>query len=387
MNKELLKVALHQQALYLSHTTIVATEPIQPSAGVLAFVAELRKLGYGVSEPLLHALTALTDGELQDILNVVNDVLGTNLNWTSLVRGWQVPTGENLWDHFVTFIANVMREQSDAPDIEGTTLSCGHFIPDGTFPLERYNGCPYCGKPFRTAPGVVYCGQGTRLKVLQLWDDERMQNYFRSLLVSPVALDATQRDQMKTLLRHLAVPTDVEPTVKETRIMVVDALVETGRDDEATRMFTSPADVLRYLWYRHTEHVLLIQPRTLLNQRRKNLRYEWNTSEDIATHVDEERQKLRLKYARPWCRRVARWLNGLTMPVAQQLETMHPKRSMWVRFIRALRLSEYARKPGYEQLKELMDGFYCQNYEVWQGQVDTHLREGHTGEALRLLQQ
>ena len=39
-------------------------------------------------------------------------------------------------------------------------------------------------------------------------------------------------------------------------------------------------------------------------------------------------------------------------------EIMHPKREMWVRMIRALRLAEYARKPEFGNLKELMDIFY-----------------------------
>lgn len=386
MNKELLRVALRQQALCLPSPAENAAQS-EPTVRVLAFVAELRKLGYGVSEPLLRALTALKDVELQDILDTMNDVMGTSLNWASLVRGWQVPTGVTVWDHFVTFMANVLREQPDAPAMEGTTLPCGHFIPQGTFPLERYNGCPYCGKPFHTSPGQVFTGQGTHLKVLQLWGDDQMTAFFRSLLESPVALDATQREQLKTLLRQMPLPTDVEPVMKETRMMVVDAWVERGEDTEAARFFSTPADVMRYLWYRHTGHVQLLKPRTLLSQHGKNQRYEWNTPDDIAHHVDEERRKLKLHYTRQWCRRVAQWLNGLTMPVEQQLETMHPNRAMWGRFIRALRLAEYARRPGFEPLQRLMDAFYRQNYSVWQGQVDRLLRQAKTTEALQLLQQ
>lgn len=51
-------------------------------------------------------------------------------------------------------------------------------------------------------------------------------------------------------------------------------------------------------------------------------------------------------------------------------ETMHPKRNMWVRFIRALRLAEYAKRTGFEKLRDLLDVFYHQRYEVWQGKVD-----------------
>ncbi len=41
---------------------------------------------------------------------------------------------------------------------------------------------------------------------------------------------------------------------------------------------------------------------------------------------------------------------------------------MWVRMIRALRLAEYARKPEFGNLKELMDIFYREAYTVWQGE-------------------
>ena len=51
-------------------------------------------------------------------------------------------------------------------------------------------------------------------------------------------------------------------------------------------------------------------------------------------------------------------------------EIMHPKREMWVRMIRALRLAEYARKPEFGNLKELMDIFYREAYTVWQGEVE-----------------
>ena len=52
---------------------------------------------------------------------------------------------------------------------------------------------------------------------------------------------------------------------------------------------------------------------------------------------------------------------------------MHPKRGMWVRFIRALRLAEYSKRPALAKLRETLDVFYNQTYEVWQGRVD-HFR-------------
>ncbi len=70
-------------------------------------------------------------------------IKGVKKNWTPLVKGWDKPTGESRVDHLITFVANVFSWDS------GVTLPCGHIIPKGTFPLERYNGCPFCGTPFQ----------------------------------------------------------------------------------------------------------------------------------------------------------------------------------------------------------------------------------------------
>ena len=382
MNKDLLRVSLRQRALYVNVQQ--ADEDSVSPAGesmALALCSELRQLGYTVSESLLRALSRLSAADLSDVSEVLNDVLGTQLNWASLVRGWQVPTGESYADHFLTMLANM--EGVPASQLPGTTLPCGHFIPDGTFPLERYTGCPFCGRPFVTVAGQVYRGQGSRLKVLQLWDDADLDRHFADLMASPVPLDATQRASLSVLLRERPLPA-VVPTMKETCMLVVDALVALGRDADAGRLMTSPQDIMRYLWYRHTGHLQLLEPRTLLKTHAKNQRHELHTPDDLDRLTAEKKKALRLKYSRDWCRRVAGWLNALDMPLPQQLETIHPKRRLWVRFIRGLRLTEYARRPGYGQLRQLLDLFYRQDYRVWSGELQSALLQG---KGLELLQQ
>ena len=370
IEKELLIVSLRQRALYLPSVAPVK----ETDSRVLAFVAQFREMGFAVSEPLLHALGGLSDDDLRDVLDAMNQVMGTKLNWSSLVRGWLTPTGESVWDHFVTFIANVMRQAGDAEaqQLAGTTLPCGHFIPDGTFPLERYNGCPFCGTPFQTAEGQVHTGQGGagKLRLLTLWREEDLDRHLQALLASPVPLDATQSASLTVLLRHRPLPQPLVITIKETRMLVIDALVKQDRPDEAGQLFSSPVDVMRYLWYKKTGLLQLVEPRTLLHQHRKNQHHELSTTSAIDDVVEKERRGLKLKYDRRWCLMVAKWLNDLSMPVNQQLEAMHPKREMWVRFIRALRLAEYARRPGFTQLQTLLDRFYRRDYEVWQGRVD-----------------
>ena len=58
------------------------------------------------------------------------------------------------------------------------------------------------------------------------------------------------------------------------------------------------------------------------------------------------------------------------MKIEPQCENMHPKRGMWVRVIRALRLTEYSKRKGFDKLANLLDAFYNEKYEVWQGQVN-----------------
>lgn len=379
MNKELLRVTLSQRALLLP----AGDGSVPLTAATAAFVRELSELGYVLSEPALRAVNSLDDDDRQTLLDAFNDVMGTRLNWAALVRGWLTPTGESVWDHFVTLIANTLKDETD---ISGTTLPCGHLIPDGTFPLERYTGCPFCGRPFTTAD-VTFRGQGKTKKMLSLWSQADLEAFFNSLLIAPVPPDATQREAMKVLLSHLPLPADVTITMKETLAIVVDELVNQGRDSEAGRLFTSPTDVMRYLWYRHTGQTQLVQPRTLISKAERNHRHRRATAEELSARRTEEQQKLRLKYDRRWCLRVARWLNALPQNLDTQLEAMHPRREMWVRFIRALRLHEYARRPEMTQLRMLLDRFYRHDYSVLQGLLDRH-RLSNDGEAtLRMLQQ
>lgn len=94
---------------------------------------------------------------------------------------------------------------------------------------------------------------------------------------------------------------------------------------------------------------------------------------------------LKLKYSREWCRRVARWMNSLSISAERAAQIMHPKRGMWVRFIRALRLSEYARRKGFDNLRRLLDVFYRRRYMVPQGLIDKARRKNDVQTLLDVL--
>ena len=365
-NNTLTKVALRYRALFLDIKRENIAMKSEPTVPVLAFIARLKENGFCVSEELLHALNAVSANRLADITACINEVMGVELNWAPLVKGWDVPTGETLADHLVTLVANIFGEDAG---FRGTTLPCGHLIPHGTFPLERYNGCPFCGQQFETAD-FVYKGQGSKLKELRLFTLDDIQHVLETLLASATPLDGTQRDSLQLLLQELPLPKDANITMKETAMLVVKFLVEQDKADEASSLLKTPTDMLRYLWYEKTGYVQVIEPRTLIGHAKKLYSHMWEPLDRSEDEGKAMKQKLMLKYDRKSCLRVAKWLNAIPMRADQAAENMNPKRGMWVRLIRALRLGEYSRKKGFEQLAELLDVFYKQSYSTWQGRVD-----------------
>ena len=384
MNNILTKIALRYRALYLDISREDINNTSATTVPVMAFVARLKENGFCVSEELLHALNAVSADTLAEITRCIEEVMGINLNWAALVKGWNVPTGESYVDHLITWVANIMG--GEKAGLKGATLPCGHFIPDGTFPIERYNGCPYCGTPFKTAD-FVYKGHGSKLKELRLFTDRDMKNVFTSLLTSATPLDATQKDTLEQLLREYQLPDDVTITIKETAMLVVKFLSEQGKADEASELLKTPADVLRYLWYEKTGYVQIIEPKTLVAHAGKMYRHMWGPLDRSEYAAQEMKKKLMLKYDRKACLRAAKWLNATQLSAEQAAENMNPKRGMWVRMIRALRLAEYSHKNGMEHLAEILDVFYRQDYSTWQGRVDKARLQNDADKTLSLLKE
>ena len=382
-NKTLTRVALRYRAVFLDINRENINMKSEASVPVMAFVTRLKENGFCVSEELLHALNAAPADRLAEITECINDVMGVKLNWTPLVKGWNVPTGESLADHLITWIANIFGKEAG---FKGTTLPCGHLIPEGTFPIERYNGCPFCGTPFETAD-FVYKGQASKLKELRLFTIEDMKHVFASLLASATPLDGTQKDSLEQLLREFSLPGDANITMKETAMLVIKLLVEQDKADEASKLLKTPTDVLRYLWYEKTGYVQIIEPKTLVAHARKLYFHMWGPLDRGADAAKDMKRKLMLKYDRKACLRVALWLNAIPLTARQAAENMNPKRGMWVRMIRALRLGESSRKNGFDHLAEILDVFYKQDYSTWQGRVDKARSENDADMTLALLKE
>ena len=384
-----LAVGFRQSALYVADKNHVEKSPTT-MAYTYDFVSNLAKLGYSVSEDLLQRLFTTPADFQTNAYNQLANILGVNKNWTPLVKGWDTPTGETITYHMVTQAVNMGETFSDYVvtlfanmfGFSGTKMPCGHVIPKGTFPLERYNGCPFCGTPFEF-DALKLEAQGSKLKVLTLWKDSDLQAFFKTLLQSKTALDATQMESLKTLLAHLELP-KVEITMKETTIAVIDTLVAKGEGEKATAFLQSPTDILRYLWFKKTGFLQIIEPQTIIKRTTKNNRsFHGDNTQATASKIAE----LKLKYSRTEAIVIAKWLNDLPLSAEKSAEMMHPKRGMWIRFIRALRLAEFAKRKGFERLATLLDVFYNEKYSVWEGRVSEYKLRLDEQKTLELLSQ
>lgn len=194
MNKTLTKVALRYRAIYLDVNREEINMNSEATAPVMAFVARLKENGFSVSEELLHVLNSVSADVLVEITETINEVMGVDLNWAPLVKGWDVPTGESHIGHLITWMVNLFGGKETG--MRGTTMPCGHFIPEGIFPIERYNGCPLCGTPFKTAD-FVYKGQGSKLRSSASSPTRICRIYFPHSSPLPLRLTAHRRTPLR----------------------------------------------------------------------------------------------------------------------------------------------------------------------------------------------
>lgn len=362
MKNSLQKVAIRYGKIYIAANEQKGKENIISS--VTATVAvNIAQLGYTFSEELLHTLNNVNPTYVLSIFETIKEIKGVNKNWTPLVKNWEIPTNETFFDHLRTFFNNTLSINS------GTRLQCGHYIPKNTFHLERYNGCPFCGTPF-VAGGIEYIGQGSNLIELNLCDEADMKKYLADLLTSKTALDATQIDSLKILLENFELP-DALIEMKETSIVVADIFIKNGKENEVAKFLKTPTDIMRYLWYKKTGKLQIVSPNALIAKKMENENRDSSGSYDYILNKLLAKDDYRLKYNRAECKMIAGWMNALPQDVNTICEIMHAKRGMWVRFIRALRLSEYAKRKGFEKLSTILDTFYNKTYIVWQGEVNS----------------
>ena len=133
MNNNLTKVALRYRALYLDIYREDINLQSEATAPVVAFIARLKENGFCVSEELLHALNAVSANQLAAITKTINEVMGVDLNWAPLVKGWNVPTGESIVDHLCQHLRQGTGYKRHHPTLR--TPNTRRYIPFGA--LQR----------------------------------------------------------------------------------------------------------------------------------------------------------------------------------------------------------------------------------------------------------
>ncbi len=378
-NIDLCKLSMRYGALYVPNA-FISKEHRNLNQTTLQLIEEMYKMGFICSESLLQAVNVLPPALQYEILDGLRNITGIKKNWTPLIKNWT----EIFQSNKKTSVGKMFSKWFNSKNIK--TLSCGDQVPKDIFPLDQYNGCPLCGKPMNFQD-IEFIGQNKSGKILDLWSDENLEHALNTLLSSKTALDATQVDSLKLLLKYFELPTDVDISMKETKMLVIRVLIEYGFGERVGNLFKSPQDILRYLWYKQTGHLQIIEPKTMIIRAEKQSEYRYGLANRSMQEALKVKVQLKLKYTRTECRLVASWLNNLQISPEIMCEMMHPKRNMWVRFIRALRLAEYSKKQGFEHLAEVLDVFYNKSYTVWQGRVNHYRLRYNADKTFSLLKQ
>lgn len=356
MDINLFKAALPLGGLYIADPSTARCP--EPSPEAMALTVVLRQCGLSLSPDAMMAVANLPAGEIAQMADVLKDIYKTGDNWAPLVKGWLTPTGESAVDHFATLFTNLLPARL-RPD--GRVLECGHFIPDGTFDLSRYNGCPFCGKPF-VLSSDIRTDQGSRIRQLRLMTHADMEKRFVRLLSSSAPLDATMTEVVSNMAKSLPIPAGTDIPVRETVCVLTAVLDSCGRLSEMEPFYRTPADILRYAWYSVTSSLTLECPKS-------RYRYIRNFYYDDPAAAEAECERQLFRFSRTQGRIFAGWLDRMDLTAEQMCENMNPRRGMWVRLIRALRLNDYARRKNLSRLTEVLDLFYRHDYVTWAGQL------------------
>ncbi|MDE6854830.1 MAG: hypothetical protein K2J38_07200 [Muribaculaceae bacterium] len=356
MDINLFKAALPLGGLYIAKPSTAGCS--EPSPEAMALNVVLRQCGLSLSPDAMMAVANLPAVDIAQMADILKDIYKIGDNWAPLVKGWLTPTGESVADHLATLFTNLL---PDGLRPEGHVLECGHFIPDGTFDLSRYNGCPFCGKPF-VLSSDIRTDQGSRIRQLTLMSHADMEKRFAELLSSATPLDATMTEAVGNMAESLSIPAGIDIPVRETVCVLTAVLDKRGLLSEMEPFYRTPADILRYAWYSVTSSLTVDSPKSRY-RRIRDLYFDDRSEAELRC------KSLHFRFSRTQCRIFAGWLDRMNLTPAEMCESMNPRRGMWVRLIRALRLNDYARRMRLSKLTEVLDLFYRHDYVTWAGEL------------------
>ncbi len=365
MKTEILELTIRHDKLLIPVNQLTPCTTVPLRASTLTFMSDLSKLGMTCSENLLWAVNQLSFQDQARILDQLRELEN------KLIIGIDNP-GRERKKSVIDYC------KSKLGIGRYVKLNCGHKLVENTFPLNAYKSCPVCGTAINHSAFQKSILE-SKFSVLDLWIEEDLVNMLKGLLASKRNLTLRQKEDLYALLSCIKLPDDIAIPNKKTLMYVIDLLGEADRITELSLLIKQPNDVLEYLWYKKTGFFNLLEPGVIVN------RAVAQDDQCPNRHKIRMTNKLKLKYSRTACRKYALWLNNMTIDVERQCELMHPRREMWVRFIRALRLVEYSKRKGFENLADLLKAFHEQKYRVWQGKLDYFKRKNDAVYTFRLL--
>ena len=103
---------------------------------------------------------------------------------------------------------------------------------------------------------------------------------------------------MNQVFQEMALPTHEINDYKKFVGGGVDILVENGMAEKANQFFKSPQDVLRYLWFKHTGFLQIIEPKTIAKRLKNNAQNLHPTLDNSVQTGIKAVQDLKLKFNR-----------------------------------------------------------------------------------------
>ena len=370
MNK--LRVAIRNSGVYFPELS----QRINPN-WILNF-SKVVKCGFTMTEDALEAFKHSSNTVQETIVDHIEEIMMVKQNWVPLVKNWHEPTGESVIDHLITFFGNIF-------GFEGTKLQCGHTIPNGTFDLSRFNGCPFCGTQFVFGEGGLNLTEkdiDAPTKVLTLWTEKEMRNHFLDILSSPVAMDATVRENFTFLLTQYEITDFSVIKVKEV-VALVAKFYWDNKNPKFGELFSTPTDLLRALWFMKTGKAQIVKPKPLVKQM---VRISERSTDTTLTESDAK-ELLKLKYSVAEGNIIANCINNMAMTIPAMMENVNSKREMWLKLIRAAHLNKFAKRVKYTKLHTFIDCLYNKTYDTWAGKVQVQKLKLNTSAMFNLLKQ
>jgi len=228
---------------------------------ILGLMAELSVFGYTLDSEIIADLKTyrMSDFlEFKDLLiGEIRAMTGTNKKWIPLFKGFpeDVPDESFLFDRIFNHLMNC----AGLDPVAGKALSCGHVVDTNTFDMDKFNGCPICGRmvdEIKPELGSYAALEDVIIgKVIKKASKETILQIFTNLASAKTSISEEDAAVLRDLIGHFEdgifdyVPEDMP--FKENATLVAGMLLKTC--DSSERLIATLAnnintatDVLRF---------------------------------------------------------------------------------------------------------------------------------------------